>query len=345
MDTMNEMERSSKETNDSGGQTTTASTSTTLGTEFVLIPCDGSRKMQTMILPNTTTDSNSGAGSGDRIPAFVKPHFADGRTVDVSLVQEQAQKTIATSSPQIQNLNTKDNISAANLNAIAAQGSVEVFPLVRPAPTNSFQGVYLYMDEMGMLKKLPLNMRAVGMAHECGLPPSQKFYGDVFVGRVQTKPQMENVSFRLGQDTDRSTAEWMQRAPHENREWHDTAKEIAAATTAKKKNNKDNDKDFVAKPASDEVAMTWEQNEEELEIRIPFPNVDVIDKAKVKVSFLPKAIEIKYDKVDFLMLQPLYNPIQAGDGCCTWTIEKPNTLIVTVEVSDPSVAWPQLTLS
>lgn len=308
------------------------------GIEFVVIPCDSNEPMRMMNLPSLQGDDD---GVGDRIPAFVKPYFADGRTVDVGLVQEQAQRTIATSPTQIQKLDTKDNITAASLNAVAAQGSVEIFPLVRPAGTNGHHGVYLYVDELGMLKKLPVNSRAAAMARECGLPP-QKFHGDVFVGRVRTKPTVQNVDFRLHRDTDRDTAVWMQRAPHENREWHETAKTVSES---RKKTTPTDDDDDDGSPKDDEIAMTWEQNEDELEIRIPFPNVDVIDKDKVTVAFLPKSIDIQYDNVDIVSMKPLYNAIQAGDGSCTWTIEKPNTLVVTVEVSDPTVAWPRLTLT
>ncbi|KAL3920663.1 MAG: hypothetical protein SGILL_003144 [Bacillariaceae sp.] len=301
--------------------------------EFVLVPCDATKPMRKMILPS------SAVKGGDNLPEFVKPYFADSRTVDVGLMNSQREKTIASSSKQVRDLatETKDNISAASLNAVAAKGSVETFPLVRPASSNFYQGVYIYMDELGMLKKLPPNERARSMAEQCGYhSPSPNFYGDVFIGRVQTKPALQNMDFTLGKDTDRG-AEWMQRAPHENRAWHDTAKEIQAEKRNQNANNNDDNDEG-------EASMDWEQNEEELEIRIPFPNVDVIDKSKVKVTFLPKAIKIKYDGVDFLSIDPLFANIDSGDGGCTWTIEKPNTLVVTVEISDPTVPWPQLTL-
>jgi hypothetical protein len=300
------------------------------GIEFVLVPCDLNKTMRKMILPF------SAIAPGDNLPEFVTPYFADSRTIDVVLMNEQREKTIASSSKQVQDLatETRDNISAASLNAVAAKGSVETFPLVRPASTNSYQGVYIYMDELGMLKKLPPNQRATAMAEQCGYhSPSPKFYGDVFVGRVQTKPTLQNVHFKLHVDTDRG-AEWMQRAPHENRAWHETAKEI----------QKDKKKQSNEESIGGEASMDWEQNDEELEIRIPFPNVDAIDKSKVNVNFYPKAIKIQYDGVDFLSIDPLFSNIDSRDGGCTWTIEKPNTLVVTVEILDPTVAWPQLTL-
>ena len=43
----------------------------------------------------------------------------------------------------------------AALNVAAAQGTVEVFALMRPSPTTlpvNHSGVYLYLDEMGVLK-------------------------------------------------------------------------------------------------------------------------------------------------------------------------------------------------
>lgn len=308
--------------------------------EFVMVPWDARKPMKKMILPACYNTA------GDSLPEFVKPYFADSRTVDVSLMKEQAQKTIASSTKQVRDVakDTHSNITAASLNAIAAQGSVETFPLARPASTNEYCGVYMYMDELGMLKKLPLNSRASAFAQACGYP-SPKFYGDVFLGRVQTKPNMANVSFVVDKDTDRG-AEWMQRAPHENRAWHDTATEIQNEKrkiyldSDKKEGNGDNDHNNDG----EEAEMDWEQEEEELEIKIPFPNVDTIDKSKVKVAFLPKSIKIMYDGIDYLSIDPLWSSILAGDGCNTWTIEKPSTLVVTVEIADPSVAWPQLTL-
>jgi hypothetical protein len=48
------------------------------------------------------------------------------------------------------------------------------------------QGVNIYLDEAGMLKKLPLNARASELALKCGFNPPPTFYGDVYVGRVSS---------------------------------------------------------------------------------------------------------------------------------------------------------------
>jgi hypothetical protein len=53
------------------------------------------------------------------------------------------------------------------LNATAA-GSTETFALVRPSSTNAHRGVYMYLDEVGLLKQLPPNPRAAAVAQACG---------------------------------------------------------------------------------------------------------------------------------------------------------------------------------
>jgi hypothetical protein len=69
------------------------------------------------------------------------------------------------------------------MNSVAAQGSVETFCLVHPADTNNYIGVYIYLDELGLLKKLQVNDRATAIAAACGYTPPPIFYGDVFWGR------------------------------------------------------------------------------------------------------------------------------------------------------------------
>jgi hypothetical protein len=75
----------------------------------------------------------------------------------------------------------------------ADDGAVETFALVRPAKSNNHTGVYIYLDEVGMLKGLPPNRRASGIAKTCGFDDAQ-FFGDVFIGRTQVDPApMHNV--------------------------------------------------------------------------------------------------------------------------------------------------------
>jgi hypothetical protein len=98
--------------------------------KFVLIPHDDSKPMITVKLPSTFTN-NHGSRSGDLITTFVKPYFADRRSVDANILQQTATKHF--SSGTIQGVGGSDGggidmskISPSAMNAVAAEGSVEV---------------------------------------------------------------------------------------------------------------------------------------------------------------------------------------------------------------------------
>ena len=59
---------------------------------------------------------------------------------------------------------------------------------------------------------------------------------------------------------------------------------------------------------------------------------------KIKVTFLPKAIKIKYDGADHLEVK-LYSGIDV-DGC-TWTIDG-NHLVITCEKASGGELWPRI---
>mgnify|MGYP005857209465 CR=1 FL=1 len=139
------------------------------------------------------------------------------------------------------------------MNAVAAQGSVETFPLVHPADTNNYMGVYIYLDEVGLLKKLPPNARATSIAVACGYSPPPKFYGDVFIGRVQTKPHLTNIDFAAGKDTD-SNAAWMQRAVAENFAWQQELNKVTNKNKTAPISGTDG-------KAAKEEQFTWTQDE------------------------------------------------------------------------------------
>ena len=122
--------------------------------QFALIPHDTSKPIRSVFLPPQPT-------AGDNLPNFCKPYFADSNSVDVNLLNQQATKQF--SSGQLSGMDPS-NISASAMNKVAAQGSVETFPLVHPGSTNKYCGVYIYLDEVGMLKKLPPNLRASQIA-------------------------------------------------------------------------------------------------------------------------------------------------------------------------------------
>mmetsp|Transcript_28795 Transcript_28795/g.60320 ORF Transcript_28795/g.60320 Transcript_28795/m.60320 type:complete len:386 (+) Transcript_28795:221-1378(+) len=311
--------------------------------KFVWIPADESKAMRTLVVPASFLKENR----GDAIPNFVKPFFgADKTRVDAGLLQKQATKQFSSSNSSLKGPDGKpvemdpSKISASAMNAVAAEGSVETFCLVHPADTNQYTGVYIYLDEVGMLKKLPSNKRASGIGGACGYNPAPIFYGDVFVGRTRTKPKMANVNFEAGTDTDYGRAEWMRRAVPENLAWQQA---MNAAT------GKNSSSAALQQPAhagtdgtvAQESGFSWTQDGDEVEVVVPLDDgTSPVNKKEVKVVFRPRYVAISYkgqaaERID------LFESIDV-DGC-TWTLSNDKTkLIVTCEKADPEKIWPRI---
>mmetsp|Transcript_14046 Transcript_14046/g.28838 ORF Transcript_14046/g.28838 Transcript_14046/m.28838 type:complete len:420 (-) Transcript_14046:63-1322(-) len=288
--------------------------------QFALIPQDTGKPIRRCYLPH------SALHSGDALPKFVKSYFADGVSIDSNLLGDQATKQF--SSGQLSGMD-KSVITASSMNKVAAAGSVETFPLVHPSSTNGYNGVYIYLDEVGMLKKLPPNVRASRMAGECGYNPRPNFYGDVFVGRVCTKPNMRNVGFEVGRDTD-GGAEWMLRAVGENLAWQ---QEMNRVTNRGGETQKGNDgEDGVSKS---EDGYSWTQDNDEVEVVVE----DCNDKKLVKCTFRSNSLKVVIGgdvKVDLELFQKI-----DVDGC-TWTVQE-GRLVIQMEKMDPGISWTRIT--
>ncbi|CAJ1954896.1 unnamed protein product [Cylindrotheca closterium] len=294
---------------------------------FVCVPQDESKEIFSLKLPASLAKN----ANGDLLPKYVKPYFAsDRQSIDTALLEQQATKHFA--GGNLSGL-VESNISAASMNAAAAMGSVETFPLVHPADTNGYTGVYIYLDEVGMLKKLPNNNRATRIAATCGFHPPPNFYGDVFIGRVTSRPTLQNVNFEV-HDTNRES-QWMQRAISENLIWQQELNKVTNKTSE------------VQPPAvgtegntAEENNFSWTQDEEEVELSVlpPMEESSSFNKKLVKVIFLSKKVKVKYDKQDILDVS-LYGAIDV-DGC-TWTIDGSN-IVITCEKVDTGTFWPRI---
>jgi hypothetical protein len=193
--------------------------------------------------------------------------------------------------------------------------------------------VYIYLDEVGLLKKLPGNDRATAIAAACGYHPPPRFYGDVFIGRVSTVPKMTNIDFVTGVDTDRGAA-WMRRAVSENLAWQQAANSASGNTGASQPAHKGTDGNVAQ-----ETNFSWTQEDDDVEITVPLVHAAAaFNKKLLKVSFKPKSVQVQYDKQELATIL-LYSAIDV-DGC-TWTADKEN-VVITVEKADPGRAWPRI---
>jgi hypothetical protein len=124
----------------------------------------------------------------DTLLTLLRPRFSGGRVVNADSLRAE--------------FGAQVDARMDALNAAAKSGTVEVFALCRPSKSTiptPHQGTYLYFDEMGTLKGLPVNPRAMSIAQQCGLDVESPFHGDCFIGRVTIDPPpLTQSSFRCG---------------------------------------------------------------------------------------------------------------------------------------------------
>ena len=147
--------------------------------KYVYIPADSSKSMEEFTLNVSVAKTG---GCIDLLEMELKPKFAsdgDEHSMDIEQVKEYAGKHFGSS-------NTP-TISDATLRSVAAQGNVEVFKVVPALESNKFCQINFYLDEVGSLKQLALNARAMKMASKAGFNPAPQFYGDIYVGRLQVR--------------------------------------------------------------------------------------------------------------------------------------------------------------
>ncbi len=93
------------------------------GVDLAFIPCDDSKPLRSVRLPPGLIQP----GTGDAVVEFTRPYFATNKqSIDAGLLKEQASKQFA--GGNIEGLDTS-KLSVASMNAVAAQGSVEVSQL------------------------------------------------------------------------------------------------------------------------------------------------------------------------------------------------------------------------
>jgi CS domain len=317
---------------------------------FVLVPADTSRPLEQRTVKRPPPGWSPG---GDYLVEYLITEFqCGGDNVDLSLLQQSATTTLASAG------GNNTSVSQDTLRQVAMQGSVETFSLVHAVPSNNFTAVNIYLDEAGMLKRMPLNTRATDwFAKRAGYqdPPPQ-FFGNVFLGRVvqrksiQTgRPMVVNESFVLGRDT-ALDAPWLQAAATDNLSYQMEMNKITGRTDQQQP--KVAGQDGVAKTEAD--GFSWTQTEQEIEMSIPLPTsssasdssagaVSVVKTKDIQVKFRPLHIQVKVLNKELLAFA-LFEHVDP-DGC-TWTLDRKNDtdvtlLSVTMEKAEAAF-WPRI---
>jgi hypothetical protein len=291
---------------------------------YVLVPADNSKPLQELYFRPPP------GANGDLLVDHLKPAFrGKSSQVDLSLLQQQSTQTLLGSG------DGPTQVSDDSLQKVAAEANVETFSLCQAQPKNKFTSIHIYLDEIGLLKRLPLNGRASAYATNAGFNPAPQFYGDVFIGRVQKKPFVKNLSFLLGPDT-AFDALWLRSATAENLEFQMEMNRITGRSDTQP------DKVGQGKPKlekDDGYSYSWTQTEEELEVTVSLPK-DAVSK-DVKVKFLPQMIELSCKNETLLSIR-LFERVDI-DGC-TWTLDQRKddlSIVVSMEKVEQAF-WPRI---
>lgn len=298
---------------------------------YILIPSDTSQPLQELYYnPEEISNCDSGDILLEHLKTVMNRAKASKDDIDIELLKANTSTTLASTS----NLLNDIKLSDETLRQVASEANVEVFSLVRPMPSNKFTGVNIYLDEVGMLKRLPLNKRASDYAYQAGYNPPPQFYGDVYLGRIQQRPTIRNVSIRLGADT-ALDASWLQSAASDNLMFQKDMNEITGR------------KDVTQPPiagqdgkAKIENGYSWTQSEGELEVIVNLP-ADA-KSTDINVRFHPQSLQVAYQKEPKLKIQ-LFERIDIDS--CTWTLDKvvgdKRNVIISMEKVE-SAFWPRI---
>ena len=294
--------------------------------KYVKIPCDASRPFEQLeaILAHDA--------HGDILPDVLAPTFAGGGSIDSNAAREQAVRQLGAKGLEL---------SQSALENATKQGSAETFALVRPSATNGHRGVYLYLDEVGMLKSLPPNDRADGLAKQCGFD-GVRFYGDMYIGAVQSEPSpMCNVDFYVT-DLD-SSSEWLKRAGAENFEYNQNMKQLQDAMREKGGMSGGFGNADGGMPGGSGEKYAWTQTDDEVEIVV---NAPAGTKARdVVVTFKPRSLTVglkgapsESGAPDLVSIDNTFRATRPDES--TWTMDG-DKVVVTLAKMDEQV-WHEL---
>jgi len=245
-------------------------------------------------------------GTGDKLPLMLAPSFGSGAVDEVALKQRTAEHMAG--GPSLASL-TPDILAKQ-------PGATETFRLSN--------NVSMYLDEIGSLKRLPINRRASMLASRCGYGDGVMFSGDMYVGKVDPFTG-RNVDFKLA-DMD-PAAEWAMTAMRENMARQQANGGAEGGISAEE----------LATKGGEGDGYTWSQTEDEVEILIAAP---AGTKGKdVKAKFGSSTLSVAVGSGGTAIAINLFSKV-TPDGC-TWQMSDGN-VAVTLEKATEGETWPAL---
>ena len=253
---------------------------------------------------------------GDALHTHLQPKFAGGSVKNVEHLRAEYGSAV--------------DEKMSELSLAASKGIVDTFALVRPAKSTlpiAHAGTYLYLDECGVLKDLPVNHRAAQVAARCGLDVESPFLGDVFIGRVVVNPTpMHSASFTLAELD--AGSPFFQSAPSENAMYHAAMHEYEQAAKEKKVSGgpmagssssaSSSGSSTTSSAEPQQVgSFKWAQSAEDLEVTVVLPAGTGRKQVQVDVGPKTLAVGIKGESSKLVTLQ-LFAAVRPDES--TWTV-------------------------
>ena len=271
--------------------------------------------------------------SGDQLLIELKPFFQvstetadDGGTLDMKMLENTMKNSFG---------NTNAVVSPSTFKELAMLGNVEAFSLSHPCDDNNFTAVSFYLDEIGQLKHLDVNRRAVALANSCGLK-NVPICGDVYVGRTRRLPNEKIVheNFRVA-DLD-SDALWLRNVETQNYQYGLKTNQVAMQ-------NHERADDEVSK--GEDVAKGYRWSETSSTVEVVFFLPSALSKKELSVVLKSRSLVIKNltDKTTLLELPSLRDAICADDS--TWIMGQEGgrpTVEISMEKMAPGATWRSL---
>jgi hypothetical protein len=351
---------------------------------YVYIPADQAKPLQDcqLVLPASSDDTNNNtsryAWMGDPLANYLKTAFAtNADQFDINLFRKTQrdhpihQFVAGGGGGGGEGGRTEDIttvVSNETLQETAHQGHVETFVLVHPTSSNNNITVTFYLDEIGQLKRLPLNLRATELAKVAGYNnPPPIFHGDIFLARSCTSSRYGGCGWRQTKYLDITVSEcrvdalWLQQAARDNTEHQLQVNARAGIQQQQQQQPSVVGSDGVAK-VEEEKGYSWTQSEEEVELVVPLTvqSDTTVSVKDISVTFKPRTLQVKIKHVKMATTAPA--AAAAADGTilsmhlfervnvdgCTWTMDKGQssnnnnyTLVLTLEKAEEAM-WPRL---
>eukprot|EP00392_Amoebophrya_sp_AT5.2_P006370 g6382.t1 len=314
--------------------------------KYVFVPADASRPVEEKSFTGVSELQND-----TFIEQLKQNHFSSG--------QVNRDENPNGQSGKLDTSKLTDDVMAQ----ISAMTSVDIFPLLLPVEKTGWTGVNVYVDDKGIAKNLPKNVRATELATECGYA-TQVFYGDAFLSRMEDSEKLDiwrRMDFGLGDMT--SSAAWVKQAQDQVKNKAQSQSTLTNGFPVGQINGEEKIlSGTVYYPATGEedemrvVLYQWSDKKDDVEVSFPnlpppassgssnTPSTSTAtkwDKKQVRVVFKKQGVIVSYGGKELVNVGKLFAAVEHDE--CSWSIVDGGKLLqLTLPKLDAKLQWTAL---